>query len=165
MEKYVCWTKHGEREITIEDNEEEDFDDHFPRSARFGTFDDDIPMKDPEASVGEDDPGDDLGQALHNVWADYESETERLKFQKMLEDHRILLYPGCENRLKKFGTTLQLLQWKATNGVSDKRFGELLKLVKKILHKDNELPIKTYKTKQLICPLGLDVQKIHACPK
>ena len=37
--------------------------------------------------VAEDDPSDDLGQALHNVRADCESETERLKFQKMLEDH------------------------------------------------------------------------------
>ena len=63
--------------------------------------------------------------------ADCESETERLKFQKMLEDHRKLLYPDCENELKKLGTTLELLQWKATNGVSDKGFGELLKLIKK----------------------------------
>ena len=63
--------------------------------------------------------------------ADCESETERLKFWKMLEDHRKLLYPDCENGLKKLGTTLELLQWKATNGVSDKGFGELLKLVKK----------------------------------
>ena len=52
--------------------------------------------------------------------ADCESEIERLKFQKMLEDHRKLLYPDCENGLKKFGATLELLQWKATNGVSDK---------------------------------------------
>ena len=63
--------------------------------------------------------------------ADCESETERLKFQKLLEDHHKLLYPYCQNGLKKLGTTLELLQWKATNGVSDKGFGELLKLVKK----------------------------------
>ena len=73
--------------------------------------------------------------------ADCESETERLKFQKMLEDHRKLLYPGCENGLKKLGATLELLQWKATNGVSDKEFGELLKLVKKyFLRTTNCLP-------------------------
>ena len=33
MEKYVCWTKHGEQGVTMEDNEEEDFDDHFPGNA------------------------------------------------------------------------------------------------------------------------------------
>ena len=59
----------------------------------------------------ENDPSDDLGQALHNVQADCESETERLKFQKMLEDHRKLLYPDCENGLKKLGTT-----WSCCNG-------------------------------------------------
>ena len=75
-----------------------------------------------------------------------------------------MLYPDCQNGLKKLGTTLELLQWKATNGVSDKRFGELLKLDKKMLLKNNELPITTYEAKQLICLLGLEVQKIHACP-
>ena len=30
--------------------------------------------------------------------------------------------------------------------------------------KDNELPSTTYEVKQLVCPLGLEVQKIHACP-
>ena len=75
----------------------------------------------------------------------------------MLEDHRKLLYPDCENGLKKLGTTLELLQWKATNGVSDKGFGELLKLVKKMLPKDNELLTTMYEAKQLVCPLGLEV--------
>ena len=59
---------------------------------------------------------------------DCESEKERLKFKQMIEDHRKLLNPGCEDGLKKLGTTLELLQWKATYGVSDKEFGELLKL-------------------------------------
>ncbi|XP_039809627.1 uncharacterized protein LOC120673017, partial [Panicum virgatum] len=164
MKKYVCWTKHGEQGVTMEDNEEEDFDDHFPGNAGIGAFDDDIPMEEPEVDVAENDPSNDLGQALHNVQADCESETERLKFQKLLEDHHKLLYPDCQNGFKKLGITLELLQWKATNGVSDKGFGELLKLVKKMLHKDNELPATTYEAKQLVCPLGLEVQKIHACP-
>ena len=33
-----------------------------------------------------------------------------------------------------------------------------------MLPKDNELPAITYEAKQLVCPLGLEVQKIHACP-
>ena len=86
---------------------------------------------------------------MHNVQADCESETERLKFQKLLEDHRKLLYPYCQNGLKKLGTTLELLQWKETNGVSDKGFDELLKLVKKILPKDNKLPTTTYEPNNL----------------
>ena len=58
-------------------------------------------MEELEVDVAEVDPSDDLGQALHNVRAHWESEMERLKFQKMLEDHRKLLHPDCENGLKK----------------------------------------------------------------
>ena len=29
----------------MEDNEEEDFDNHFPKNAGFGAFDDDMPWK------------------------------------------------------------------------------------------------------------------------
>ena len=36
-------------------------------------------------------------------------------------------------------------------------------ILKKKLPKDNELPDSTYATK-VVCPLGLEVQKIHACP-
>ena len=33
-----------------------------------------------------------------------------------------------------------------------------------MLPKGNELPSTTYESKKMVCPLGLDVQKIHACP-
>jgi hypothetical protein len=42
-----------------------------------------------------------------------------------------------------------LLQWKATYGVSDKGFGELLKLLKNMLPKDNELPTRKKKDNEL----------------
>ena len=32
-----------------------------------------------------------------------------------------------------------------------------------MLPKDNELPTTTYEAKQLVCPLGMEVQKIHTC--
>ena len=149
----------------MEDNEEVDYDDaQIPIHAGFGAFDDDTAIDEPEADDAENEPTDELGHALCGEREDCESEKERLKFQQMIEDHRKLLYPGCEDGLKKLGTTLELLQWKATYGVSDKGFGELLKLLKKMLPKDNELPSTTYEAKQLVCPLGLEVQKIHACP-
>jgi hypothetical protein len=37
-------------------------------------------------------------------------------------------------------------------------------MMKNMLPKDNELPVSTYKTNKVVCPLGLEVQKIHACP-
>ena len=45
----------------------------------------------------------------------------------------------------------------------DKGFEKLLKILKKKLPKDNEFPNSTYAAK-VVCPLGLEVEKIHACP-
>jgi spore coat polysaccharide biosynthesis predicted glycosyltransferase SpsG len=59
---------------------------------------------------------------------------------------------------------LELLQWKAETGLSNKGFEKLLKTMKKMLPKDNKLPASMYKAKKIVCPLGLEVQKIHACP-
>jgi hypothetical protein len=57
------------------------------------------------------------------------------------------LYPGCEDGLKKHGSTLELLQWNETHEVSNKEFGELLKYLKNMLPKDNELPTTIYEAK------------------
>ena len=92
------------------------------------------------------------------------SEKEKKKLQRMLEDHKKLLYPNCEADNKKLDTTLELLEWEAENGVSDKGFGKLLVMIKNMLPKDNELPESMYEAKKVVCPLGLEVQKIHACP-
>ena len=58
--------------------------------------------------------------------------------ERTLADHTKLLYPNCEDGQKKLGTTLELLQWKAENGTSDKGFEKLLKILKKMLPKENE---------------------------
>jgi hypothetical protein len=73
-------------------------------------------------------------------------------------------YPNCEDGQKKLGSTPELLQWKAETGLSDKGFEKLLKILNKMLPKDNELPASTYEAKKIVCSLGLEVQKIHACP-
>jgi hypothetical protein len=57
-----------------------------------------------------------------------------------------------------------LLKWKAEEGLSDSGFEKLLKMMRNMLPKDNELPTSTYEAKKIVCPLGLEVQKIHACP-
>ena len=46
----------------------------------------------------------------------------------------------------------------------DKGFEKLLKILKKKLPNNNELPDRTYAAKKVVCPLGLEMQKIHACP-
>ena len=58
-----------------------------------------------------------------------ETEKKLRDLKRMLEDYITLLYPDCKQGHKKLGTTLELLQWKASNGLSNKGF-ELLKLKK-----------------------------------
>ena len=86
----------------MEDNEQVDCDDiNFPIHAGFGAFDDNTAMEEPQADAAENEPTDKLGQALCSEREDCESEKNRLKFQQMIEDHRKLLYPRCEDGLKK----------------------------------------------------------------
>ncbi|KAK1669292.1 hypothetical protein QYE76_057451 [Lolium multiflorum] len=166
MPSYNCWTKHGERGVILEDNEEEEDSDNYPMF----TEDGDSRMGEDEAEEEPifdepifDDPDDDLGRAILDAKISCGSEKERLKLEKMLEDHKTLLYPNCKDGQKKLGTTLELLQWKAENGTSDKGFEKLLKIIKKMLPGENVLPSSTYEAKKVDCPLGLEVQKIHAC--
>jgi len=166
MRSYNVWTKHGEHGVMMEDNEEDDDNNDIPDWAflhEVGGFQDE-PMDECEANVAQEQPPDELGQVLVDAQKDSETAKEQKKFENMLEDHRKLLYPGCKPEQKKLGTTLEMLKWKATNGVTDKGFGELLTIVKNMLPEGNELPSTTYEAKKMVCPLGLEVQKIHACP-
>ena len=65
---------------------------------------------DEEEVAVEDDLGDALGDAIRDAQQEWESEKEKVKFERMLEDHRKLLYLTTEEGQKKLGTTLELLQ-------------------------------------------------------
>lgn len=176
MRNYSVWTKHGERGILMDEDEEDEADDDIPLLAQYyGSFayaamgdadEEDVAREgDAQEDVAqENEPTDGLGQMLRDAEKDCGNDKELKKIQRMLQDHKTDLYPDCKEGLKKLGSTLELLQWKAANGVTDKGFEELLKLVKKILPEGNTLPSTTYQAKRVVCPLGLEVQKIHACP-
>src|SRR5204863_432715 len=84
----------------------------------------------------DDVPDDDLRRVIVDAKRQCQSEREKLKFDRMLEDHKKGLYPNCEDDNTKLGTTLEVLQWKADNGVSDKGFEKVLKIMKNKLPKD-----------------------------
>nr|CAE04171.2 OSJNBa0029C04.1 [Oryza sativa Japonica Group] len=161
MPSYNCWTSHGEQGVEMEEDEVED--DNIPDFAQYAGFEGNQTGEE-DIDADYNDVADDLGQMLQDAKKDCESEKGAHKLDKMLEDHRTSLYPGCEQGHNKLDTTLEFLQWKAKNGISDKAFGDLLKLVKNILPEGNKLPETTYEAKKIVCPLGLEVQKIHACP-
>ena len=147
-----------------DEEEQEQFEDD-GIIAEYGALHDDTPMGEVgEEEAAQDEPADDLGDAIREAQRECDSEKEKLKFERMLEDHKKLLYPNCDAGQKKLGTTLELLQWKTKNGVFDKGFGELLSTQKKMLPKDNELPSSTYEAKNTVCPMRLQMKKIHTCP-
>nr|XP_051206475.1 uncharacterized protein LOC127321483 [Lolium perenne] len=166
MPSYNCWTKHGERGVMMEDDdEEEEDDDMYPNYGDTATGHD----EDEDAGGGEDEEAsdepvdDDLRRAIADAHRDAETENEKRKLKGMLDDHKKKLYPNCEDGNTKLGATLELLQWKAEAGICDKPFEKLLKIMKRRFPKDNELPDSTYEAKKVLCPLGLEVLKIHAC--
>ncbi|KAK1603779.1 hypothetical protein QYE76_027452 [Lolium multiflorum] len=146
-----------------DDDEEEEDDDMYPNYGDTATGHD--IDEDEEAGGGDQDEeasdepvDDDL-----RVHRDAETENEKRKLKGMLDDHKKKLYPNCEDGNTKLGATLELLQWKAEAGICDKPFEKLLKIMKRRFPKDNELPDSTYEAKKVLCPLGLEVLKIHAC--
>ncbi|XP_047153067.1 uncharacterized protein LOC124824653 [Vigna umbellata] len=72
------------------------------------------------------------------------------------------LYPGCI-KFTRLSATLKLFCLKARNAWIDKSFMELLELLKEMLPENNTLPICNYDGKKILCPMGLEYQKIHAC--
>lgn len=82
----------------------------------------------------------------------------------MLEDQNTLLSLDYKQGQNKQCSILELLQLKETNGTTDKGFNDILRLIKTFFLEGNKLPSSTYKAKEVVCPFGLEVQKIYACP-
>jgi hypothetical protein len=85
------------------------------------------------------------------------------KLKRLVADMKTPLYQRCKEKYTKLFATLKLLQLKATHHWTDRSFDELLHLLEDILPEGNELPKTTYEAKLILCPMGLEVEKIHAC--
>ena len=83
-------------------------------------------------------------------------------FTDMLEDAEKPLYP-CSKHSKLSGL-MRLYNVKGNYGWSDKGFSALLEVLADILPKINNLPKSMYEAKKTMKVLGLDYDKIHACP-
>ena len=114
MDNYTLWTKYGEPGVPMEDNEEDNNDDNIPDWAHLyeaGVFED-KPMHEAEANAAkEQPPPDELGQVLIDAHRDAEILKKSKKIEKMLEDHRKMLYPDCKQGLKNWAP-----HWKCCSG-------------------------------------------------
>jgi len=70
---------------------------------------------------------------------------------------------GCRS-VTRLSAVLGLMNLKARFRRSDKSFTELLMLLKNMFPEDNILPKSHYEAKKILCPVGIEYQKIHACP-
>jgi len=52
---------------------------------------------------------------------------------------------------------------KAINGWTNTRFTKLLMLLKEMLLEGNTLPNSNYEAKKILCLMGIEYKKIHAC--
>jgi len=84
-------------------------------------------------------------------------------YDSLKPDSEEELYPRCTN-FTRLSVTLKLFSLKARNGWMDTSFTELLEMLKEMLPENNSLPIRNYEAEKVLCPMGLEYQKIHACP-
>jgi hypothetical protein len=100
MSGYNVWTKHGERGVMMEDDDEGENDDDNYRSM-FSEYADTAMEDNEEEGKGEerapDDPADDLGRVISDARRGCDTEKERLQFEQILQVHKKLLYPTCED--------------------------------------------------------------------
>ena len=109
-----------------------------------------------------DDVDDDLLEdMIRDVGA--ESFVEAHGYGSMSSDAKSPLYPGSTN-FTRLLAMLRLINLKAINGWIDKSSTELLQLLKDMLPEGNTLPNRNYEAKKILCPMGMEYKKIHACP-
>ena len=84
-------------------------------------------------------------------------------YDTLQTDSKKPLYPGCKNSLTLLSAVLSLVNIKARYGWSDKSFSSLLQVVHDMLPEENTLPKSYYQAKKILCPMGMEYQKIHAC--
>ncbi|XP_057247163.1 uncharacterized protein LOC130589685 [Beta vulgaris subsp. vulgaris] len=87
---------------------------------------------------------------------------EARKFHRLVEEGNQELFPGCKT-FSKLSFIIRLLLYKTLHGLSNVAFDDLLKLWKEVIPNAN-LPSNFNEAKKIIRDLGLDYQKIHACP-
>jgi hypothetical protein len=88
--------------------------------------------------------------------SEFSGKSQNDKFSQIMKDYEIPLFSECKKEHNKLHIVLILLQMKASNDWSDKSFNDFLQFL-------NVLPRSTYQAKKIVCPLELEVEKIHTC--
>lgn len=137
--KYRVWTWHGETNPISTSTKCQDH----PHSQRFRCHD-----------------YNDINEMVEDAYEHCDKDPN--SFKDILEDAKKPLCSGVEHS-KLFGL-MRLYNVKGNYEWSDKGFFVLLEVLADILSNNNNLPKSMYEAKKTIKVLGLEYEKIHACP-
>ncbi|KAM3221160.1 hypothetical protein P3L10_020428 [Capsicum annuum] len=84
------------------------------------------------------------------------------KFYNLMDEASQELYPGCKG-FSRLSFAIRLYLLKSLHGWSNESFTSLLELLKEAMLELN-IPPSYNKAKSMVKDLGLDYEKIHACP-
>jgi hypothetical protein len=139
MQSYTKWFEHGEPRVLDDSHDHE--------------------MLDTQSLDGIDVMVEDRvrGESI-----DMQQDEEVHKFDKLLDDAKREVYPGCTNyTLLKF--VIEMLNVKVMTNLSNKGLDMILDLLIKLLPKGNLVLRSTYEAKKILRDLGLSYEHIHAC--
>jgi Transposase family tnp2 len=102
-----------------------------------------------------------LDEIMNDIAADFVDIPEILK--NLGNYSNMPLFFGC-TKFMKISDIFKLYNLKAKNGWSDKSLTSLLQLLGEMLPENNSIPDSTYRAKKLLCPLSMEVERIHTCP-
>ena len=129
-----------------------------------------IPVNVDSLMDSEGDYNDDIDGLLRDTFRDVaqvqgenEGPNEYAKmFYNLVDEASQELYPGCK-RFSRLSFTIRLYLLKCLHGWSNASFTSLLELLKEAMP-DLNIPTSFNKTKTMVKDLGLDYEKIDACP-
>ena len=117
----------------------------------------------PHIKSVDEDVGHRIEDMIRDLGQDGFQQAHSALYDKIENDSKKPLYSGCTT-FTRLSAVLALVNLKARFGWSDKSFTKLLVLFKNMIHEDNTLPKNHYEAKKILCPVGMEYQKIRACP-
>jgi hypothetical protein len=138
MVNYRVWNKHGEggenepEEVIQDTNVEENSGE-----AVLESLDEQAVPDSMRETLASDEGLDGIDQMLRDGEPECLDARNLKKLEQMRKDAKTPLYPGCH--ISKLEANLMLLEMKASNGLSDKGFNDLVILLEKMLPSPNEL--------------------------
>ena len=111
----------------------------------------------------DEDIRDHIEDMIRDLGQDCFQQAHAPLYDKIESDSKKPLYSGCTS-FTRLSAVLALVNLKVRFGWSDKSFTEFLVILKKMLPEQNALLKNHYKEKKILCTVGMEYQKIHACP-